>query len=28
LKLWSFMKNTFNDSFVEVVEELIEDDNN
>ncbi|MBV67831.1 MAG: hypothetical protein CMG26_05705, partial [Candidatus Marinimicrobia bacterium] len=22
LKLWSFMKNTFNDSFVEVVEEL------
>ena len=27
LKLWSFMKNTFNDSFVEVVEELIEDDN-
>ena len=28
LKLWSFMKNTFNDSFVEVVEGLIEDDNN
>lgn len=28
LKLWSFMKNTFNDSFVEVVEELIENDNN
>ena len=28
LKLWSFMKNTFNDSFVEVVEELIEDDHN
>ena len=28
LKLWSFMKNTFNDSFVEIVEELIEDDNN
>ena len=28
LKLWSFMKNTFNDSFVEVVEELIEDGNN
>ncbi len=28
LKLWSFMKNTFNDSFVKVVEELIEDDNN
>ena len=28
LKLWSFMKNTFNDSFVEVVEELIEDDYN
>ncbi len=28
LKLWSFMKNTFNDSFVEVVEELIADDNN
>ena len=28
LKLWSFMKTTFNDSFVEVVEELIEDDNN
>ena len=28
LKLWSFMKNTFNDSFVEVVEELIDDDNN
>lgn len=28
LKLWSFMKNTFNDSFVEVVEELIKDDNN
>ncbi len=27
LKLWSFMKNTFNDSFVEVVEELIEDVN-
>ena len=24
LKLWSFMKNTFNDSFVEVVEELID----
>ena len=28
LKLWSFMKTTFNDSFVEVVEELIENDNN
>tara|TARA_B100001113_G_C20995606_1_gene572538 strand:+ start:437 stop:904 length:468 start_codon:yes stop_codon:yes gene_type:complete len=28
LKLWSFMKTTFNDSFVDVVEELIEDDNN
>ena len=28
LKLWSFMKNTFNDGFVEVVEELIENDNN
>ena len=28
LKLWTFMKNTFNDSFVEVVEELIEDDHN
>ena len=28
LKLWSFMKNTFNDSFVKVVEELIKDDNN
>ena len=28
LKLWSFMKNTFNDSFVEVVEDLIEDGNN
>mgnify|MGYP001288307722 FL=1 len=28
LKLWSFMKSTFNDSFVEVVEELIADDNN
>jgi len=26
LKLWSFMKDTFNDSFVKVVEELIEDD--
>ena len=28
LKLWTFMKNTFNDSFVEVVEELIENDHN
>jgi hypothetical protein len=28
LKLWSFMKTTFNDSFVDVVEELIENDNN
>mgnify|MGYP001275107028 FL=1 len=28
LKLWSFMKTTFNDSFVDVVEELIKDDNN
>ena len=28
LKLWSFMKTTFNDSFVQVVEELIENDNN
>ena len=28
LKLWSFMRTTFNDSFVEVVEELIENDNN
>ena len=28
LKLWSFMKTTFNESFVEVVEELIENDNN
>ena len=28
LKLWSFMRTTFNDSFVEVVEELIQNDNN
>ena len=28
LKLWSFMKTTFNDSFVDVVEELIENDDN
>ena len=28
LKLWSFMKTAFNDSFVDVVEELIENDNN